>query len=408
MSMSVSVIYINPDRHCRKLVYFFTLLTFFDLHEKIQLKRVNGTGCRILEIKEMNEKKKETFRNITELNRDEEFYKAYFLAAKSEETLRKFLKSVDKEDAVRRHLVIPELLPEIISYYMDDSEYFSNDERNIFISRHNRYTPGFTHKHNFFEIVYVFAGKCTQNIGLERLHFQEGDFIFIAPGVFHNIEVFDDETVVFNILLRKATFYQMFTPLMKQNDIVSEFFSEGLYNSQHINYLIFHTDHDKAVDVPGHMIRLYQEHLFHDECSDQIMIGMMTMLIGLITRYYLSSMESSLKGNVSQAPDHFLVLNYIQTNLDTVTLADVAEYFGFSLSYCSRLIKGSTGLGFNEWKNSLRMRRAERMLLNTNKTVATISEELGYMNPETFIRSFKKFTNMTPVQYRKQVEVQKP
>ena len=48
------------------------------------------------------------------------------------------------------------------------------------------------------------------------------------------------------------------------------------------------------------------------------------------------------------------------------------------------------------------------MLLNTNKTVATISEELGYMNPETFIRSFKKFTDMTPAQYRKQVEVQKP
>lgn len=356
----------------------------------------------------MNGKKKETFRNITELNRDEEFYKAYFHAGKSEETLRKFLKGVDKEDAVRRHLVIPELLPEIISYYMDDSEYFSDDERNIFISRHNRYTPGFTHKHNFFEIVYVFAGKCTQNIGLERLHFRQGDFIFIAPGVFHNIEVFDDETVVFNILLRKATFYQMFTPLMKQNDMVSEFFSEGLYNSQHINYLIFHTDHDKEADVQGHMVRLYQEQLFHDESSDQIMIGMMTMLIGLITRYYFSSMESSLQGNVSQAPDHFLVLNYIQTNLDTVTLADVAEHFGFSVSYCSRLIKGTTGLGFNEWKNSLRMRRAERMLLNTNKTVATISEELGYMNPETFIRSFKKFTDMTPAQYRKQVEVQKP
>lgn len=69
------------------------------------------------------------------------------------------------------------------------------------------------------------------------------------------------------------------------------------------------------------------------------------------------------------------MLNYIQTNLDTVTLTDVAEHFGFLVSYFSRLIKGATGLGFNEWKNSLRMRRDERMLLNTNKTVATISEE---------------------------------
>lgn len=357
----------------------------------------------------MNEKLEKTLRDITELNCDEKFYKAYFEAGKSEDALRTFLKKVDKEDAIRRHLVIPELLPDIISYYMDDNEYFSDkDDRNIFISRHNRYTPSFTHRHNFFEIVYIYKGTCTQNIGVNRLQFREGDFIFIAPGIFHNIEVFDDKAVVFNILLRKATFYQMFTPLMKQNDMISEFFSEGLYNSQHINYLIFHTDKAETVDVKKYMIQLYQEHLFHDAWSDQIMIGMMTMLIGMITRYYLSTMESSLTGTISQTPEHFLVLNYIQTNLNTVTLADVARHFGFSVSYCSRLIKGSTGLGFNEWKNALRMRRAERMLLNTSKTVAVISEELGYMNPETFIRTFKKFTQMTPAQYRKQVKVQLP
>ena len=102
----------------------------------------------------MNQKLKETFREITELNCDEKFYKAYFEASKSQHTLEQFLADIDKEDAIRRHLVIPDLLPNIISYYMDDDEYFSeNDGRNIFISRHNRYTPGFTHKHNFFEIV---------------------------------------------------------------------------------------------------------------------------------------------------------------------------------------------------------------------------------------------------------------
>lgn len=353
-------------------------------------------------------KTEEALRNIRELNCDEKFYKAYYQAGKSEETLSHFLTEVDKEDAIRRHLVIPELLPDIISYYMDDNEYFEKDDgRNIFISKHNRYTPGFTHKHNFFEIVYIYSGKCTHNIGSQKLHFSKGDFIFIAPGVFHNIEVFDDETIVFNILLRKSTFYHMFAPLMKQNDIVSEFFSEGLYNSFRINYLIFHTNIPETVNVSQYMLELYEEHLFHDSCSDQIMIGKMTMLIGMITRYYLHTIESSLSENVNQTQDHFLVLNYIQAHLNNVTLADVAAHFNFSVSYCSRLIKASTGQGFNEWKNSLRMRRAERMLLNTNKTIASISEELGYMNPETFIRSFKKFTEMTPAQYRKQVNIQR-
>lgn len=52
----------------------------------------------------MDQKMEETLRQITELNEDEKFYKAYFQAGKSEEALRQFLKGVDREDAVRRLL----------------------------------------------------------------------------------------------------------------------------------------------------------------------------------------------------------------------------------------------------------------------------------------------------------------
>src|SRR5699024_12028500 len=130
----------------------------------------------------------------------------------------------------------------------------------------------------------------------------------------------------FNILLKKATFYQMFAPLMKQNDIVSEFFSEGLYNSQHINYLIFHTGATGKPNIQKHMIQLYQEHLFHDACSDQIMIGMMTILVGLITRYYLSTVESSLTDNKRQEPDHFIDRKSTRLNSSHVSISYAVFY----------------------------------------------------------------------------------
>ena len=119
---------------------------------------------------------------LLNLNDDELFYRSYFEAGKRPDTLRKFLRSVDVDDARRRHLIIPELLPENISYQMNDDEYFSpDDSRNVFISPHNRYTPAFTHRHVFFEIAYVYSGRCTQNIGSGRVRFSAGDFIFIAP-----------------------------------------------------------------------------------------------------------------------------------------------------------------------------------------------------------------------------------
>ncbi|MDO4942300.1 MAG: AraC family transcriptional regulator [Lachnospiraceae bacterium] len=349
----------------------------------------------------MNDLRK-TLNQIIYLNQDEQFYKDYYEASASHASLKKFLSSVDIEDAIDRHLVIPELLPEIISYEMNDDEYFSeNDGRNVFISRHNRYTPAFMHRHDFFEIIFVFTGKCTQTIGLSRKQFKEGDVIFIAPGIYHTMEVFDDDSAVFNILLRKSTFYQMFTPLMKGHDLLSKFFSEGLYNSQQIEYVIFHPGQTDLIELQNQLLELYKEHLFHDAYSDQIMVGLLTRLNAKIMREHHDTMESSYSENDHRSQEHFMVMSYIQEHLTTVTLTDVASHFGFSTSYCSRLIKSSTGQGFNEWKRMLRMRHAEQMLLNTKKSISEISASLGYENPETFIRAFKKELHMTPSKYRK-------
>lgn len=346
---------------------------------------------------------KESLHQLINLNEDELFYKQYYEASESEKKLEDFLKTVNREDAVKRHLVIPEVLPEIISYDMQEKEYFEDDgNRNVYISRHNRYTPAFMHRHAFFEMIFVLSGRGAQNIGLKRVNFKEGDLIFIAPGVFHTMEVFNDETAVFNILLRKSTFYQMFSPVMKRNDQIGHFFSEGLNDTKRVEYLIFHMSGDKLAELQVLFLRLYQEHVFHDSYSDQVMVGILTSFTAMIMRHYRDSMETSLSDIQNQTTDDFLILNYIQNHLEDVSLSELADHFGFSVSYCSRMIKITTGQGFNDWKRTLRIRQAEHMLLSTRKTIHEIGIELGYQNSETFIRTFKKVLHLTPTQYRKQ------
>ena len=338
------------------------------------------------------------------MNENEIFYKRYYNGSKSEKALKDFLTQIDKQDAIQRHLVIPELLPEIISYEMNDNEYFKgNDDYNVYISRHNRYTPAFLHRHDFFEIIYVLTGRCSQNIGNHRLEFQEGDVIYIAPGIFHTMEVFDDDSIIFNILLRKSTFHQMFQPMMKGHNILGIFFSEGLFKSQTIEYLIFHPN-KHLIDFQMDVICLYKEHLYHDEYSDQMLIGMLTMLNAEMMRNHETTMESSYSININDSKqENFMVMSYIQNNVASVTLSDVADHFGFSISYCSRLIKSSTRYSFNSWKRIIRIRRAENLLLNTDQTISDIGYSLGYENPETFVRAFKKELHITPSQYRKQL-----
>jgi len=333
-------------------------------------------------------------------NEDEIFYRDYYRASQAPEELQAFLGRLDPGEALERRLIIPELFPDRISYNMEDSEYFSQgDGRSIFLTRHNRYTPAFLHRHAFFEIAYVCSGHCAQSIGLERLEMGAGDISFIAPGTFHTMEVFAEDGIVYNILLRHGTFYEMFAPLIKGKGRISEFFSEGMHEGSRLRYLLFRTDGDET--LRENVLRMYEDQERGDAYTDQFLIGCLTMSLAYLMRYYHGTLESSVSKQVN-LPDNFLVMNYIQEHLTEVTLADVARHFSFSVSYCSRLIKSSTGLGFHDWKRVLRLRRAEHLLRHTDRTVAEIGTSLGYVNPETFIRAFRKEFHMSPTQYRRQ------
>ena len=47
------------------------------------------------------------------------------------------------------------------------------------------------------------------------------------------------------------------------------------------------------------------------------------------------------------------------------------------------------------------LRRADRLLATTEKTVAEIAYEVGFSSPSYFRRVFRKYTGMTPSAYRK-------
>lgn len=94
------------------------------------------------------------------------------------------------------------------------------------------------------------------------------------------------------------------------------------------------------------------------------------------------------------------ILNYIQTNYQSVTLEELAEKFHLSEPYISKYIKEKSGKTFGEHVANVRMKKAKVLLKNGNMTVENIAYSVGYQNVEHFNRTFKKMYEMTPVQYR--------
>ena len=86
---------------------------------------------------------------------------------------------------------------------------------------------------------------------------------------------------------------------------------------------------------------------------------------------------------------------------EDITLHDMAEQAGMSDSYFSKRFKLITGFGYKEYLNTVRIRQACKLLLNTDMSVTEISGECGYMDSNYFGDAFKKMKNMSPREYRK-------
>lgn len=84
-----------------------------------------------------------------------------------------------------------------------------------------------------------------------------------------------------------------------------------------------------------------------------------------------------------------------------VALSTLAEITNVSTSHLSRLLKEEFGEPFSKIYGKLKVYWAEQLLETTDWSITEISDALGYVEPSYFIRSFKKITELTPLNYRK-------
>ncbi len=96
------------------------------------------------------------------------------------------------------------------------------------------------------------------------------------------------------------------------------------------------------------------------------------------------------------------VLDYITKNLSNqITVDELAQYMGMSVSTLSRFLKKNTGHGFTDFLQEFRINSVVRELNNNEKeSIMDIASRCGFVSQSYFYKVFKKYKNVTPQEYR--------
>ncbi len=98
------------------------------------------------------------------------------------------------------------------------------------------------------------------------------------------------------------------------------------------------------------------------------------------------------------------ILQFINNNIEKVTLSSAAEEFHVTSAHLSRLFKDNMGINFSDYVSDIKLIKAsELMKENTDLSIVDIANKLGYNTPSYFSSKFRDKFGVTPGMYKKAV-----
>jgi AraC family transcriptional regulator len=96
------------------------------------------------------------------------------------------------------------------------------------------------------------------------------------------------------------------------------------------------------------------------------------------------------------------LVEFIEEHLsEEISLATLAELVNLSLFHFARAFKQSFGVPPHRYHSTRRMDRARSLLQTPTLSVTQIGAQTGFRETSSFTRAFRRFTGVTPTEYRR-------
>ena len=94
-------------------------------------------------------------------------------------------------------------------------------------------------------------------------------------------------------------------------------------------------------------------------------------------------------------------IDYIYAHIkERITIEDLANYTGLSVSYLSKLFKKELGISVSDYIREKKIEKAQNLLKYCDYSLVDIANYLSFSSQSHFIQVFRQMVGMTPKKYR--------
>ena len=248
------------------------------------------------------------------------------------------------------------------------------------------------HFHQDIEFVYVLKGEINLKCGYFTYRITEGNVFTINGREVHGLYRTDQKNIVALVQIDNYFFSHYF------NRISGSCF-RTLTNDK---------DDERLDALRFYFGSILLESIKKEPGYKRLIIDLIVQLLSYLDEFFhYFSFENKVVVNTRNvnpltAKRLGRIINYIyEKHAEKITLEDLGALEHLSTYYISHLITEGTGMNFREFLCFARVEFSEMILLDSNKKINVIAQEVGFSATSYYIKYFRKWFGITPDEYRK-------
>ena len=157
--------------------------------------------------------------------------------------------------------------------------------REIYLSRHNRFAPYPLHRHTFLEINYMLRGSADQTVDGNLVHLDQGDLILLDVGTSHSISALGENDLLINILFRNTNIsLDLLKELKGQGSVLFNFLLKEDERKSTRDFVVFRTDNNFRLRET--LDDIIDEYFTNQQFSDLMLKSYLNILLAQLIRNY--------------------------------------------------------------------------------------------------------------------------